>query len=80
MRGADKRQRAMLVVINLEQRIPEGHPLRRVAVGGVARGVLAQPDHHEPPIELVAVAPLDHPQRGILGVPPGTRRIVEQGY
>jgi transposase len=30
MRGADKRQRAMLVVINLEQRIPEGHPLRRI--------------------------------------------------
>jgi hypothetical protein len=30
MRGADKRQRAMLVVINPEQRIPQGHPLRRV--------------------------------------------------
>jgi transposase len=30
MRGADKRQRAMLVVINPEQRIPQGHPLRRI--------------------------------------------------
>lgn len=30
MRGADKRQRAMLVVVNLEQRIPQGHPLRRI--------------------------------------------------
>jgi transposase len=30
MRGADKRQRAMLVVMNLEQRIPKGHPLRRI--------------------------------------------------
>jgi transposase len=32
MRGADKRQRAMLVVINPEQRIPQSHPLRRVKV------------------------------------------------
>src|ERR1700681_313183 len=30
MRGADKRQRAMLVVINPEQRIPQSHPLRRI--------------------------------------------------
>ncbi len=30
MRGADKRQRAMLVVINPEQRIPQGHALRRI--------------------------------------------------
>jgi transposase len=30
MRGADKRQRAMLVVMNLEQRIPQSHPLRRI--------------------------------------------------
>ena len=30
MRGEDKRQRAMLVVINPEQRIPQGHPLRRI--------------------------------------------------
>jgi transposase len=30
MRGADKRQRAMLVVINPEQRIPQDHPLRRI--------------------------------------------------
>ena len=32
MRGEDKRQRAMLVVINPEQRIPQGHPLRRIKV------------------------------------------------
>jgi transposase len=30
MRGVDKRQRAMLVVINPEQQIPQGHPLRRI--------------------------------------------------
>jgi len=30
MRGEDKRQRAMLVVINPEQRIPQDHPLRRI--------------------------------------------------
>jgi transposase len=30
MRGEDKLQRAMLVVINPEQRIPQGHPLRRI--------------------------------------------------
>jgi transposase len=30
MRGEDKRQRAMLVVINPEQRIAQGHPLRRI--------------------------------------------------
>src|SRR5271167_52334 len=30
MRGEDKRQRAMLVVINPEQRISQGHPLRRI--------------------------------------------------
>ncbi len=32
MRGEDGRQRAMLVVINPEQRIPKGHPLRRIKV------------------------------------------------
>src|SRR5208282_235036 len=32
MRGADKRQRALLVVINPEQRIPQGHPLRRIKI------------------------------------------------
>ncbi len=30
MRGEDKRQRAMLVVINPEQRIAQDHPLRRI--------------------------------------------------
>ena len=28
--GEDQRQRAMLVVINAEQRVPQGHPLRRI--------------------------------------------------
>jgi transposase len=32
MRGEDGRQRAMLVVINPEQRVPKGHPLRRIKV------------------------------------------------
>src|ERR1700680_2702964 len=30
MRGEDGRQRAILVVINPEQRVPKGHPLRRI--------------------------------------------------
>ena len=30
MRGEEQRQRAMLVVINPEQRMPQGHPLRRI--------------------------------------------------
>src|SRR5208282_3687443 len=30
MRGEERRQRAMLVVINPEQRVPKGHPLRRI--------------------------------------------------
>ena len=30
MRGEDGRQRAILVVINPEQRVPQGHPLRRI--------------------------------------------------
>ncbi len=30
MRGEDGRQRAILVVINPEQRVPKGHPPRRV--------------------------------------------------
>src|SRR5271169_590113 len=30
MRGEERRQRAMLVVIDPEQRIPKGHPLRRI--------------------------------------------------
>src|ERR1700687_837596 len=30
MRGEDGRQRAVLVVINPEQRVPKGHPLRRI--------------------------------------------------
>jgi transposase len=32
MRGEDRRQRAMLVVVNPEQRVPKGHPLRRIKV------------------------------------------------
>jgi len=30
MRGEDGRQRAILVVFNIEQRVPRGHPLRRI--------------------------------------------------
>src|SRR6266851_9360594 len=40
MRGEDGRQRAMLVVINPEQRVPEGHPLRRIKA--LADAALAQ--------------------------------------
>src|SRR5216683_1952838 len=40
MRGEDGRQRAMLVVINPEQRVPKGHPLRRVKA--LADAALAQ--------------------------------------
>src|SRR6202051_4774568 len=40
MRGEDGRQRAMLVVINPEQRVPKGHPLRRIKA--LADAALAQ--------------------------------------
>jgi transposase len=30
MRGEERRQRSMLLVINLEERIPKEHPLRRI--------------------------------------------------
>src|ERR1700724_3689237 len=40
MRGEDGRQRAMLVVMNPEQRVPKGHPLRRIK--GLADAALAQ--------------------------------------
>ena len=30
MRGEERRQRSMLLVINLAERIPEEHPLRRI--------------------------------------------------
>src|ERR1700758_5323330 len=30
MRGEERRQRSMLVVVNLEERIPKEHPLRRI--------------------------------------------------
>jgi transposase len=42
MGGADKRQRALLVVINPAQRIPQGHPLRRIkALAAAARKELS---------------------------------------
>jgi transposase len=40
MRGEDGRQRAILIVINPEQRVPKGHPLRRIKA--VAEVALAQ--------------------------------------
>ncbi len=30
MRGEERRQRSMLVVVNLEERVPKEHPLRRI--------------------------------------------------
>jgi len=30
MRGEERRQRSMLLVVNLEERIPKEHPLRRI--------------------------------------------------
>ena len=30
MRGEERRQRSMLMVVDLEQRVPKGHPLRRI--------------------------------------------------
>ena len=40
MRGEERRQRAMLVVINPEQQMPKGHPLRRIKA--LADAALAQ--------------------------------------
>jgi hypothetical protein len=30
MRGEERQQRSMLMVLNLEQRVPQDHPLRRI--------------------------------------------------
>ena len=30
MRGEERQQRSMLMVLNLEQRVPQEHPLRRI--------------------------------------------------
>ena len=30
MRGEERQQRSMLMVLNLEQRVPKDHPLRRI--------------------------------------------------
>ena len=30
MRGEERRQRSMLIVVNPEQRVPKEHPLRRI--------------------------------------------------
>jgi len=40
MRGEERRQRAMLVVMNPEQRVPKGHPLRHIKA--LADAALAQ--------------------------------------
>jgi len=34
MRGEERQQRSMLMELNLEQRVPKDHPLRRVRHGG----------------------------------------------
>ena len=45
MRGEERRQRAMLMVIDPEQRVPQDHPLRRIkeladaALDGAVAGV-----------------------------------------
>jgi hypothetical protein len=42
MRGENGRQRAMLVVFEPEQRVPKGHPLRRIkALAGAALAQLS---------------------------------------
>jgi hypothetical protein len=56
-----------------------GHPQRGEAVLGIARGVLAESDEYEAPLELVAVAPLDDPQRGVLGITPRASGVAEEG-
>jgi hypothetical protein len=41
MRSENGRQRVILVVFNAEQRVPKGHPLRRIKA--LADAALAQP-------------------------------------
>ena len=48
--------------------------------GALVVGVVAQPDHHQPPVELVAVAPAQRGDRRRRGVGPGAGGVgVERG-
>ena len=46
MRGEERQQRTMLMVFNLEQRVPQDHPLRRIKqlAGTVLQGLSASFD------------------------------------
>src|SRR5260370_31386999 len=63
MRGEERRQRAMLVVIDPEQLVPKGHPLRRIKE--VADAPLV---HLSPPLDAMysAVGRPSIPPEGLL--------------
>ena len=52
-------------------RLPQRAPKRRVAARDVLVGRFRQPDQHQPPIELRAVPPLQHPKRRVRRIPHG---------
>ena len=60
--------------------VPLRRAQRRVAPVDVLLRHVRQPDQHEPPLELRSVAPLEHAERGIRGVPPRAPRVVEQRH
>ena len=69
--GRDRERHAVEAV---EDRVARGRA-RGIEAREQAGVVLAQADRHEPPVELVAVAPLEHAERRVRGVRPGAGRI-----
>ena len=59
-----------------EAQLPERAAKRRVPACDVLRGVLREADHDESPRELLAVAPVEHAQRGDRRVRPGAAGVV----
>ena len=57
-----------------------GHSRRACSPRSRRLGALGQPDHHEPPLDLVAVAPVEHAEGRDGGVGPRAARVgVERG-
>jgi hypothetical protein len=62
-----------------EPHVPEHRSRRRVSALDEAARVLAKADHHESPLELAAVAPLEHAERRVRRVGPRTGSVGVEG-
>jgi len=65
--------------IAAEAHVADGHARRGVAGVDVALGILGQSDRHQPPVELLAVAPAQHRHGRARGVRPRTAGVGEVG-